>query len=80
MYPRYNIPQRRRNMQSGNYNNLTNDRFFGGGFLGPFILGGLTGGLLANNRPYNYYPPVVYYPPIPIQTPYYTSNNSYYYY
>ena len=38
------------------------DRFIGGGFLGPFILGGITGGLLApvfyNNRPYynNYYP------------------------
>ena len=44
-----------------------NDRFIGGGFLGPFILGGLTGGLLAPafyQRPYynNYYPyPVNYY-------------------
>lgn len=44
-----------------------NDRFIGGGFLGPFILGGITGGLLAPafyNRPYynNYYPyPVSYY-------------------
>lgn len=39
-----------------------NDRFIGGGFLGPFILGGLTGGLVApffyGNRPnYNYYYP-----------------------
>lgn len=25
----------------------SNDRFIGGGFLGPFILGGITGGLLA---------------------------------
>lgn len=51
------------------------DRFFGGGFLGPFILGGITGGLLApafNNRPYgygyynnNYYYPPYYYQPYP---------------
>ena len=36
------------------------DRFLGGGFLGPFILGGITGGLLAPvfyQRPYNYYYP-----------------------
>ena len=40
------------------------------GFFGPFILGGITGGLVApffynNNRPYNnyYYPmPYPYYP------------------
>ena len=41
------------------------DRLIGGGFLGPFILGGLAGGLI--NRP-NYYPrpyPPVYYPPRP---------------
>lgn len=34
-----------------------------GGFFGPFILGGITGGLLAPafyNRPYGYYQP---YPP-----------------
>lgn len=42
------------------YNN--DNRFIGGGFLGPFILGGLTGGLVApffyGNRPnYNYYYP-----------------------
>ncbi len=50
-----------------NYRN-NNDRFIGGGFLGPFILGGLTGGLLAPafyQRPYYnnyYYPyPVNYY-------------------
>lgn len=40
------------------------DRLIGGGFLGPFILGGITGGLI--NRP-NYYPPrpypPIYYPP-----------------
>lgn len=40
------------------------NRFFGGGFLGPFILGGITGGLLAPGfgpRPY----PVYYGPPPP---------------
>jgi len=38
------------------------NRFFGSGFLGPFILGGITGGLLAPNfgpRPY----PIPYGPP-----------------
>lgn len=47
------------------------DRFFGG-FLGPFILGGITGGVVApyfQNRP-NYYQPYPY-PPYP---------NNYYYY
>ena len=35
------------------------NRFVGGGFLGPFLLGGLTGGLLAPSfypRPYPIYP------------------------
>ena len=45
--------------------NYNDDRFIGGGFLGPFILGGLTGGLVApffyGNRPnYNYYYPYPY--------------------
>ena len=67
MYNSYQIPR--------NFNN-SNDRFIAGGFLGPFLLGGITGGLAAPlfyggyNRPnyYNnyYYPP--YYPPYP---PYY---------
>ena len=46
------------------------NRFFGGGFLAPFILGGITGGLLSPPRPYPVpapypvpYPP---YPPYPI--------------
>lgn len=43
------------------------DRIFGGGFLGPFVLGGITGGLLAPAfypRPYynNYYPYPYYGP------------------
>lgn len=52
---------------------------FGGGFLGPFILGGITGGLLAPSfyRPYpnynyNVYPQ--YYP-----YPYHYSTYNYYY-
>lgn len=56
------------------YNNYypykNQDRFIGGGFFGPFLLGGITGGLLAPAfyRP-NFYPPrPPYYPPIP---PYY---------
>ena len=58
------------NQYNPSYNNMpNNDRFIGGGFLGPFILGGLTGGLVAplfyGNRPnYNYYPypyPTTYY-------------------
>ena len=46
------------------------------GFLGPFILGGITGGLVAplfyNNRPYynNYYP-YPYYPVPYFKTYYY---------
>lgn len=65
MYNNNNIPQNNGNMQSYRPNNRpnhgnNNDRFLGGGFIGPFILGGLTGGLIANSRP-NYYP----YPPYP---------------
>ena len=57
-------------------NNSNNDRFIGGGFLGPFLLGGITGGLAAPlfyggyNRPYynnNYYYPY----PYPVYGPYY---------
>ncbi len=40
----YNNIYNRRN-QNNFYH--ANDRFIGGGFLGPFILGGITGGLLA---------------------------------
>lgn len=43
------------------------NRFIGGGFLGPFLLGGITGGLLAPAfypRPYPIYP--MPYGPYPI--------------
>lgn len=67
------------------YNNYipinSNDERFGG-FLGPFILGGITGGLVApffngnNNNNYQYQPPYYmnnyYYPP------YYYGPNYYY--
>lgn len=55
--------------------NQNNDERFFGGFLGPFLLGGITGGLVAplfnNNNGYymqppyytnNYYYPPYYYP------------------
>lgn len=53
-----------RTTMSNNIGNPNDERF---GFLGPFLLGGITGGLVApffyngNQRPYynNYY----YYPP-----------------
>jgi len=64
-----NIPQYQQNMQRKNNNG---DRFIGGGFFGPFILGGITGGLIANSR-YNYpiyYQPYPYYPPYPYFRPY----------
>lgn len=47
-----------------NYNSYNNQNRIAGGFLGPFILGGITGGLVApyfyGDRPNYYYPP--YYP------------------
>ena len=55
------------------------ERMVGPGFLAPFLLGGITGGLLAPNfypRPV-YYPPIPYYPPRPYPT-YYTQNEIYY--
>lgn len=48
------------------YRPVNNNRFIGGGFAVPFILGGITGGLLAPAfypRPYYYGPrPISYYP------------------
>ena len=54
------------------YRRPVGNRIIGGGFLGPFILGGITGGLLAPAfypRPY----PVYYGPPPvgPYPYPYY---------
>lgn len=64
MYNNYQIPT--------NFTNGNNSRFVGGGFLGPFLLGGITVGLVSPlfyggyNRPYyynNYYYPT--YQPYP---------------
>ena len=75
MYNSYQNPRNFNNSFSRrprrNFNN--NDRFIGGGFLGPFLLGGVTGGLVAPlfyggyNRPYYNN----YYYPYPIYGPYY---------
>jgi hypothetical protein len=56
----YNSNFYRRSNPYNNYNsyNNYNDRLFGGGFAGPFILGGITGGLLAPA----FYPRPYYYP------------------
>lgn len=66
MYSNYNKANFYQNPNySTNYQQNNDDRFIGGGFLGPFVLGGITGGLLAPAfypRPYynNYYPPCPY--------------------
>jgi hypothetical protein len=60
------------NYNSYRYNN--GDRFIGPGFVAPFLLGGITGGLIANNRPH-YYPYPIYYRPYPYSYQY----NQYYY-
>jgi hypothetical protein len=72
----YNIPQSPRNMYRGINNN--DQRFFGGGFVAPLLLGGVAGYALGNNnysRPNYYYGyPQGYYYPYPT----YYSNNYYY--
>ena len=72
MYPN-NLPKP--NYPNRPIPNQNNNRFFGGGFLGPFILGGITGGLLApsfNQRPI--YGPIPIYP-----VPMYPNNYNIYY-
>lgn len=55
-------PRMMRNNRRGMGFGRRNDRFFGGGFFFPFVLGGLFGSAINNNRPF-YYP--VYYSPFP---------------
>lgn len=74
----YRYPTRRTpNMRNQSYpvSYQEGDRFIGGGFVAPLILGGIAG--YALGRP-NYYP----YPyPYPVYTPYpsYSYNANYYY-
>ena len=50
---------------------MPNDRFIGGGFLGPFVLGGLVGGLAAPAFYPRPYPVPVPYGPFPPYPPFY---------
>ena len=64
------------NFNNSNYRprpNMNGDRFIGGGFFGPFLLGGITGGLLA---PAFYQRPI--YGPVPVYRPYPVYPGSYY--
>ncbi len=54
----YNIP-RQNTVMYGNRRAYYNNRF-GGNFIVPFILGGITGATFANH-PYPYYAPYPYY-------------------
>lgn len=78
MYPNYNMAQNSSNMYQNSpyfydYQNRENEdeRFIPGGFIAPFLLGGLAGyaiGGRPNNNyptvyPYNYYYNNFYYPP-----------------
>ena len=51
------------------YNNYSTDERLAGGFVFPFLLGGVTGAAIApafwknNNMPMYYYPPYPYYYP-----------------
>ena len=53
-------------------NNSSNDERLAGGFVFPFLLGGVTGAALAPNfyRPNYGYRPPYYYPPRPYPYPY----------
>jgi len=69
MYQTYNPYYNPNYINSSYYNQNPQDERFVGGFLGPFLLGGLAGGLVAggfNRPPYTfnnfYYPPYPYYP------------------
>ena len=75
MYNSYQIPGSfNSSMYNSSMNSNSDSRLIGGGgFFGPFLLGGITGGLVSpffygSPRPYynNYYPPYPRpYPPRP---------------
>ena len=58
------------------YYNVNGDRFIGGGFLAPFLLGGITGGLLAPS----FYPRPIYGPMPIYPVPYYQNQYQTIYY
>ena len=84
MYSNNSMPQYRANMPRRGFglNRRGDDRFFGGGFVAPFILGGITGSLLS--RPNNFYGPYPVPSPYPVpfmvNNPYPTYSENYYYY
>ena len=76
MYNSYQIPGNFNNSMSNPMyssmnrpiSNSSDNRLIGGGFFGPFLLGGITGGLVSPffyNRPRPYYYNNYYYPPYP---------------
>lgn len=84
MYASYNVPNYRVNMPRNNFGfNKRNDRFIGGGFIAPFLLGGITGSILSRPNG-NFYGP--YPAPYPVPVPYFYNNTyptyseNYYYY
>lgn len=89
MYTNYNIPQNKSFNQKNFYTRSfrptppinphfdNNDRFFGGGFLGPFLLGGVGGYLLGRPNYPNGPIPVFFPNNQPYPVPYWTNN--YYY-
>ncbi len=87
MYSNNIMPQYRMSMPRRGFGNNRNngDRFFGGGFAVPFILGGITGGILSRPGGFgpNYPAPMPY--PYPVPMPYVPNNypsytENYYYY
>ena len=71
MYNSYQIPRSFNNSINSSFDssmsNGSDSRLIGGGFFGPFLLGGITGGLVSpffyGRRPY--YNNNYYYPPYP---------------
>ena len=66
MYNSYQIPGNFDDSMYRTVRSSSNDRLIGGGFFGPFLLGGITGGLVSPffyNRPRPYYNNNYYYPP-----------------
>lgn len=84
MYSNNIMPNYYRNIPRGGFGLRRNDNRFFGGFAVPFLLGGITGGLLSrpnnfgNSYPYPY--PAPYPVPYYINSTYPTYSENYYYY